>query len=80
MPKVGTLTPTNLRFQSPRTVQKINENTDLLVKDVYRLLVQCSDEKAFREAAYNALSWTANDVLAQAVSDGYVSTQDGVLL
>lgn len=82
--KVGQLTETGLRAMTPRTKAKLAENADNLMAFLGRMSGEQypSDEDcaaAMRKVVDNALVWTADDVLAQAVADGYVSEQEGVV-
>jgi hypothetical protein len=72
--KVGELSAINERAMSPRTKIKLEEN--------FRLITSRLGDDAPEDITsmiYSALRWTADDVLTQAIEDGYVSTQHGVL-
>ena len=71
--KVGTPSPSGIHWMTARTREKLQENTDQLIKNLGM------DSDTASTVVYNALLWTADDVLAQCVADGYVSTEEGVL-
>jgi len=77
MAKIGDLTATNFRVQSARTKEKLSENTENAVTDILKIVgvplsLDVHEKLAF--LIYSSLTWTADDVLAQAVDDGYKST------
>lgn len=86
--KVGELSNTNMRAMTPRTKFKIDETLDILVKGIFtdpdpdEFGEGHTEEQkllSIRIRLYNALRWTADDVLAQAIDDGYKPTAEGVL-
>lgn len=83
MLKLGQKGPTGFTAQTPRTRAKLDENVDSLVADIkLRLHVTFTEdeEEKMRMLFYSALAWTADDVMAQAVADGYTSEIEGVMV
>jgi Arc/MetJ family transcription regulator len=71
---VGWETTTGNINQTERTEAKIEENTALILKDIKRAVLDLSSvEIILREA----LRWTADDVLKQAMADGYAPKEYG---
>lgn len=74
-----------MRAMTPRTKAKLEENCGLALESSLKLAVEdvgMMDQlarEAIYQILYNALSWTADDVLAQAIADGYKPTVGGVL-
>lgn len=80
--KVGEVSATNFRAMTPRTKQKLDESVKQLIVDMQEIArVTLNEDELLQRVElmfYAALRWTADDVLGQAVDDGYVSTLDGV--
>lgn len=62
-----------MRAMTPRTKAKLAENTKLLLD---ALALPNADAE---QLIYNALSWTADDVLAQAIAGENQPPMEGVL-
>ncbi len=76
--KTGELMSNGYRVQSQRTKAKLEENLDLVLDCMCRTLQLPADNpriQIIQLQVYNALMWTADDVLSQAVKDGYVATR-----
>jgi hypothetical protein len=77
--KIGERTSTHLLLQSQRTIEKVRENAALFMVQIKNSCPELAkkQEDWLLFSITGCLSWTANDVLSQAVDDGYVSTEDG---
>lgn len=76
--RVGTLDVCNFYQQAPRTMQKLDENCGLAVNAILGIIPpgQSLDvHERITRVLYDALRWTADDVLGQAVEDGYEATR-----
>jgi hypothetical protein len=73
---IGDRLPNGTIQQSIRTTNKIEENLACIVRDFDRIAPGLSDAKKQELATviWNGLAWTAEDVLKQAIEDGYKAT------
>ena len=68
------------RARTYRTKAKLEENAAQLVRDVRSLApLSLAAVEQITLLVNASLSWTADDVLAQAIADGYKPTQEGVI-